>query len=68
MACRRCPGDYVVGEGGRLECSRCGHIVGDISLLFEEKPFEDLNQYRQPDNEASNEYISSLSEDLAKLA
>ena len=68
MACRKCDGDYVVGEGGRLECSKCGHIVGDISLLFGEKPFEDINQYQQPDDKTSDKYSNSLSEDLFKLA
>lgn len=38
MGCSRCGGEYVVGEGGSLECGRCGYVVGDISLLFGERP------------------------------
>ena len=56
MACRKCNGDYVVGEGGRLECNRCGYVVGDISILLEEKPCEDVNQSRQFDEEELPKY------------
>lgn len=60
--CRKCGGDYVVGEGGTLECSKCGHIAGDISLLFGEKPFED------PGDEVPEEYINKLPVDSFELA
>ena len=33
----------MVGEGGSLECSRCGYIVGDISLLLRKKPFDEAS-------------------------
>ncbi|MFC2001996.1 hypothetical protein ACFLUZ_05815 [Chloroflexota bacterium] len=58
--CKRCDGDYVVGEGGTLECNKCGHIAGDISLLLAEKPFE------YPDDKVPEKYISKLPEDLFK--
>ena len=47
MACNRCGGEYVVGEGGNLECSRCGYVVGDISLLFREKPFDKVDDHQK---------------------
>ena len=49
MACNRCGGDYVVGKGGKLECNRCGYVVGDISLLFRDKPFDEVSDCQQLD-------------------
>ena len=52
LVCQNCDGDYVVGEGGRLECSKCGHIGGDISQLFiDESPGE----YFQPESKLPGE-------------
>ena len=67
MSCNNCGGDYVVGEGGRLECNRCGNIAGDISLLLTKKPFEDTNQYARPDDEAQEEHVSSPQENIREL-
>ena len=52
LVCKNCDGDYVVGEGGRLECSKCGHIGGDISRLF---IYEPTSQCLQPESEALQE-------------
>ncbi len=61
LACSRCHGDYVVGEGGSLECGRCGHIVGDISLLFAgEKAIDDMNQHQQFDDKALEMYLKAV--------
>ena len=53
--CKQCGGDYVVGAGGSLECNRCGHIVGDISLLFGEKPFDEMSECPRLDAQPSEE-------------
>ena len=68
MACEKCDGDFVVGEGGRLECGRCGHIAGDISLLFGEKPFENTNQYRQSDPKTLEGYTGKPHPDIRESA
>ena len=67
MACSKCGGDYVVGEGGSLECGRCGHIVGDISLLFSGNPSEDLEQCPQYDDKVREGYISEPQKDVREL-
>ena len=67
LACSNCGSDYVVGEGGSLECGRCGHIAGDISLLFGEKPFEGTNQCPQPDDIAPEEYMGEPRRDIHEL-
>ncbi|MFC1962234.1 hypothetical protein ACFLWN_04240 [Chloroflexota bacterium] len=38
LVCKHCGGDFIVGAGGTLECNKCGHVTGDISLLFEKIP------------------------------
>jgi hypothetical protein len=51
LGCNRCGGEYVVGEGGSLECNRCGYVIGDISLLFMERPFDEAsNRQKLEDN------------------
>jgi len=52
LVCKKCDGDYVVGEGGRLECSKCGHIGGDISRLFIDEP---PDQCLQPESKTLRE-------------
>jgi hypothetical protein len=60
LGCEKCNGDFVVGEGGRLECSRCGNIVGDISLLFKDKPFDNAGQYGQSPSNTTEGYVVRL--------
>jgi len=67
LACNNCGGDYVVGEGGNLECGRCGHIVGDISLLFGDKPPKGTTQCPQSDDSTPEEYISEPQRDIHEL-
>ncbi len=67
MACSKCGGDYVVGEGGSLECGRCGYIVGDISLLLEGNPLKDTKQYPQSDEETTKEHLSKVHKDIREL-
>jgi transcription initiation factor TFIIIB Brf1 subunit/transcription initiation factor TFIIB len=65
--CRKCGGDYIVGEGGRLECNKCGHVIGDISLLFGKRPFEDINQYQLFAERVSEEYPSKIPKDSLEM-
>ncbi len=44
---KKCDGDYVVGKGGYLECSKCGPVGGDISRLFIDEP---TDQCLQPES------------------
>jgi hypothetical protein len=68
LACEKCNGDFVVGEGGRLECGRCGHIVGDISLLLGQKPFEGASHSQQLTPKALEGHTGKLHPDICELA
>ncbi len=61
LACKKCNGDYIVGEGGRLECRDCGYIAGDISLLF-----KNTGQDRRFDFQAPTEYTGTLQKSICK--
>ncbi len=55
MLCKQCGGDYIVGEGGKLECNQCGYVVGDISLLFRDNSLDEINSSQQLDDRARAE-------------
>lgn len=67
MACSNCGGDYVVGEGGRLECTKCGHIAGDISLLLRRELLEDSTQFPQSGNIIPEEHMIKPQRDIHQL-